>query len=390
MPNKKNLKSAPKTQAKPKTQPKSRAKPTPKRETKLKSEAKHTPKAKPTQKAQQKAKPKRETWHKDEYAKYQQYQPEVMDEEMFEEIAKDKRNTWAKGIGNKQFKYNSKLLDPQYAAQKAVKNGHKAYVGDVNKDGVDDVMIINKSGKIKAFNAHIPKKSKQQQYMEYYKAGGVKNENGKAVFGDKKDFKAWIAMTVANMDANGTRAKINKELNKQGFASYKVKQKTFMETIKSQAKTFYETAINEFSNMIKLPVSEINKVMNYNKFISIYLRTILNSLFNINPATPSDSNEAKIINKVLKRKWSEESGLTNLQTTLNTAIGDITTKNDRLCLKGSIGLMYEGLLNGMPIEEMQHRISENIYKIFGPDYFNPIVNMCTHAANIVFSEMNQQ
>ena len=125
------------------------------------------------------------------------------------------------------------LLYSDYAAQQAVKKGNKAFVGDVNNDGVDDVVIVNKNKKIKAYNAHVPKKSKQQQYMEYYKAGGVRQgEDGEAVFGDKRDFKAWIAMTAQNLDANGTKSKINKELAKQGFSGYKVKEKHSLKVLK--------------------------------------------------------------------------------------------------------------------------------------------------------------
>ena len=308
---------------------------------------------------------------------------------MYEELTKDKRNTWAKGVENRQFKYDSKLLDPYYAAQVATKRGHKAFVGDINNDNVDDVVIVNKARKIKAFNGHIPKKSKQEQMMRYYKEGGVKmGEDGEAKFGDKLDFKKWIEMTVANMDAAGTRAKINKELNKQGFASYKVKQKTFLETLKAQIKPFYEQSINEFSNHIQVPLGDINKIMPYNKFVSIYIRTILNSLYNINPATPANSFEGKIINKTLKRKWDDvNSGLNDLSKLIFTAFGDIITQSQTF--KPSIELIYNGLINNAPAEQIQTVLSQNLGSVMG-NRFENLINMATYAANIVMGEMQNE
>ena len=371
---------------------------------KAKSKPVQKAKSKPQPKAQVQAQPKpvttpkpksketkfgtlfNSTWVQDEDAKYKQYIPDQITPEMYEELTQDKRNTWAKGVENRQFKYDSKLLDPYYAAQVATKRGHKAFVGDINNDNVDDVVIVNKAKKIKAFNGHIPKKSKQEQLMRYYKEGGVKmGEDGEAKFGDKLDFKKWLEMTVANMDAAGTRAKINKELNKQGFASYKVKQKTFLETLKAQLKPFYDNTMNEFSNHIQVPLSDINKVMTYNKFASIYIRTILNGLYNINASTPANSFEGKIINKTLKRKWDANSGLADLSKLLMTAFGDIVTQSGTF--PNSIELIYRGLMAGAPNEEIQNVLSQNLVSAIG-NRFDNLISMATGAANIVMSEMN--
>ena len=371
-----------KTQSKPKTQPKSTTqqskalKPTAKPETKGR---------KPEPKSQAKIKSSGtfgSNWTKDENAKYKQYQPEKLTPEMFEELTSNKKNKWAKSIQNKQFKYDSKLLDPEYAAQYAVKKGNKAFVGDVNADGVDDVLIASKGKKIKAYNGHVPKKSKQEQYMRYYKDGGVKvGSDGEAVFGDKKDFKAWLAMTAQNLDANGTKSKINKELAKQGFSGYKVKEKTFIESIKAQIKPFYDNNIGLVANRIGKTVSDINKVMNYTKFVSIYIRTILNSLFNINPATPSDSMEARIINKALKKKWLPETGFSDIANQVNLVFGDITTTN----LNNSILLILEGIVHGAPTEQIQTVLANKLVETFGNKFEN-ISRMCSAATNEIVNE----
>ena len=143
---------------------------------------------------------KQKQWGFDPNAKYNEYIPETFTKEYYEQLSGNKKNAWTKHMLNKDYKYDPKMMDPRYAAMKGAKRGLKAYFGDVNGDGVEDVALIDENGKIKSFNGFQPVQSKRRQLVKYYAQVGPEKltAKGSPIYYPKATFDQWMDQTATH------------------------------------------------------------------------------------------------------------------------------------------------------------------------------------------------
>ena len=250
---------------------------------------------------------KQKQWGFDPNAKYNEYIPETFTKEYYEQLSGNKKNAWTKHMLNKDYKYDPKMMDPRYAAMKGAKRGLKAYFGDVNGDGVEDVALIDENGKIKSFNGFQPVQSKRRQLVKYYAQVGPEKltAKGSPIYYPKATFDQWMEQTANYEKANGNLTKLNRELGNKGYEGYKLKEKTLTERVRTAMKPVYMNLINLISQQNNINLGIVRKIMPYNIFIPIYTRVVLNTLFNAEAEARSDSQIGQWISKTLKRKWTE-------------------------------------------------------------------------------------
>lgn len=249
---------------------------------------------------------KQKQWGFDANAKYNEYQPENFTKEYYEELAGNKKNAWTKHMLSKDYSYDPKMMDPKYAAMKGAKRGLKAYFGDVNDDGVADVALVDENGKIKNFNGFSQKQSKRRQLINYYNQVGPigLTKTGAPIYAGQNNFNDWVQQVAQYETQQGNLKKLNTDLGHKGYAGYKLKEKTVSEQVRAAVKPSYQNLLMQIAQSNNLNPTIVKRAMPYNLFISIYIRVVLNSLFNADPRSRSDDEQGQWIAKTLKKKWT--------------------------------------------------------------------------------------
>lgn len=245
-------------------------------------------------------------WGFDANARYNEYQPEDFTKAYYEELSGNKKNAWTKHMLSKDYDYDPKMMDPKYAAMVGAKRGLKAYFGDVNDDGVPDVALVDEKGKIKNFNGFSQKQSKRRQLVNYYNQVGPigLTKTGAPVYGPKSNFNDWVQAVAQHETQQGNLKKLNTELGHKGYAGYKLKEKTVSEFIRAAVKPAFQNLLMQIAQANNLNPTIVKRAMPYNIFISIYIRVVLNSLFNVSAQSRSDDEAGQWIAKTLKKKWN--------------------------------------------------------------------------------------
>ena len=327
------------------------------------------PKAKGVKKQKQTKQTKQ--WGFDSNARYNEYQPENFTKEYYEELANNKKNAWTKHMLSKDYDYDPKMMDSRYAAMVGAKRGLKAYFGDVNDDGVPDVALVDENGKIKNFNGFAPKQSKRRQLVNYYNQVGPigLTKTGAPIYGPKSNFNDWVQQVAQHETQQGNLKKLNTELGHKGYAGYKLKEKTVSEFIRAAVKPAFQNLQNQISKSYNLNPTIVKRAMPYNIFISIYIRVILNSLFNADPRSRSDDEQGQWIAKTLKKKWNG----TPFEGLKDSVINVFSQLNNTEFM--NIGnTIWQGFSNGVDSLSIQ----VNTIKQFG----NSIVNAFSKTANL--------
>ena len=141
--------------------------------------------------------------------------------------------------------YDPKFENPYYAAYYANKHGGKAYRGDFNDDGVDDIVIASKSGKISHVNGHSQHLSNRGRDLYYYDSeeylkGPFKTEKGRFDPLMKSAKKVWI-----DSFEDVKKAEANKVLQAAGMNTFKIKDKTVYDALKNNAELVYDVVIKQ-------------------------------------------------------------------------------------------------------------------------------------------------
>lgn len=313
-------------------------------------------------------------WGFDSNARYNEYQPEEFTKEYYEQLATNKKNAWTKHMLSKDYDYDPKMMDSRYAAMIGAKRGLKAYFGDVNDDGVPDVALVDEKGKIKNFNGFSQKQSKRRQLVNYYNQVGPigLTKTGAPVYGPKSNFNNWVQDVAKHESQQGNLKKLNTELGHKGYVGYKLKEKTVSEIIRTAVKPAFQNLQNQISQQFNLNPTIVKRAMPYNIFISIYIRVVLNSLFNAQPQSRSDDEAGQWIAKTLKKKWNGTQ-FEQLNRLKDSVIGVFNQLNRNGFT--DIGLaIWNGFSNGLDSLSIQ----VNTINQFG----NNIVNSFSNIANL--------
>lgn len=310
-------------------------------------------------------------WGFDANARYNEYQPENFTKAYYEELSGNKKNAWTKHMLSKDYDYDPKMMDPKYAAMVGAKRGLKAYFGDVNDDGVADVALVDEKGKIKNFNGFSQKQSKRRQLINYYNQVGPVGltKSGAPVYGPKSNFNDWVQAVAEHETQQGNLKKLNTELGHKGYVGYKLKEKTVSEQIRTAVKPTYQNLLIQIAQANNLNPTIVKRAMPYNLFISIYIRVVLNSLFNASPESRSDDEQGQWIAKTLKKKWNN----TPFETLKQSVFNVFASLNNQGF--NDIGAaIWQGFSNGLDSVSIQ----SNVIKQFG----NNIVSSFTNVANL--------
>ena len=212
-------------------------------------------------------------------------------------------------IWNTTYDYSAKHEHPDYAAAYAKKIGGKAFRADINGDKTDDIIITNKSGRIKYVNGHTIKPSTRGKDLDYYDSDHYKN----APF----EHKTASGKTVKDLFGKYSRAEYNKTLTPEakknankllretGFATYQVKEKTLNKILKESASELYknviETIVARHENVNK---TKLKQQLPMSRFETLIVNAILLKMYN------ADFNKSKSyldqLVSNLKKVWNND------------------------------------------------------------------------------------
>lgn len=305
----------------------------------------------------------------DKYARYGQYQPEEFTAEEYEQIKSNKKNQWHESVKTNDMKYDSRYMDPKFLAYQAAKKGLKPLYGDFDNDGVPDSAMVDENYKLKSFNGYTTKPSKRHQYAEFYKKVPPKelNDAGYPVY---EDFNEFYDTYVQELDNKKMREELNKNLAKSGFATYKVKEKTFNEIIGQQIRDEYKLYIGEYCKTLGITQEYFKKIMPMNTLVSLYIRSMLNALFGADYNATTDSEQGRWITKTINKKYPEghefygfKQNLIQAFTSINEYIGrDIIMDIFGIFAQGGsndhvLGILYQELSELIPQDQFLYSVS---------------------------------
>lgn len=305
----------------------------------------------------------------DKYARYGQYQPEEFTAEEYEQIKSNKKNQWHESLKNRDMKYDSRYMDPKFLAYQAAKKGLKPLYGDFDNDGVPDSAMVDENYKLKTFNGYTAKPSRRHQYATFYNNVPPKelNDAGYPVY---EDFDEFYDMYVQELDNKKMREELNKNLAKSGFATYKVKEKTFNEIIGQQIRDEYKSNIGGYCKTLGVTQEYFKKIMPMNTLVSLYIRSMLNALFGADYNATTDSEQGRWITKTINKKYPEghefygfKQNLIQAFTNINGYIGrDIIMEIFKIFAQGGsndhvLGIIYNKLNEVIPTDQLLSNVS---------------------------------
>ena len=306
---------------------------------------------------------------RDKYARYGQYQPQEFTAEEYEQIKANKKNQWHESVKNKDMKYDSRYLDPKFLAYQGAKKGLKPLYGDFDNDGVPDSALVDENYKLKSFNGYVTKPSKRHQYATFYNTVPPKelNDAGYPVY---EEFDEFYDSYVQELDNKKMREELNKNLAKSGFATYKVKEKTFNEIIGQQIRDEYKSNIGGYCKTLGVTQEYFKKIMPMNTLVSLYIRSMLNALFGADYNATTDSEQGRWITKTINKKYPEghefygfKQDLIQAFTNINGYIGkDIIMEIFEIFAQGGsndhvLGIMYNKLNEIIPTDQLLSNVS---------------------------------
>lgn len=327
---------------------------------------KRVPKKSPKEKTVEEPKEKRKG---DKYARYGQYQPEEFTDEEYQKIKSNKKNQWHESVKNKDMKYDSRYMDPKFLAYQAAKKGLKPLYGDFDNDGVPDSAMVDENYKLKTFNGYTAKPSRRHQYATFYNNVPPKelNDAGYPVY---EDFDEFYDNFVQELDNKKMREELNKNLAKSGFATYKVKEKTFNEIIGQQIRDEYKSNIGGYCKTLGVTQEYFKKIMPMNTLVSLYIRSMLNALFGADYNATTDSEQGRWITKTINKKYPEghefygfKQNLIQAFTNINEYIGrDIIMEIFKIFSQGGsndhvLGIIYNKLNEVIPQDQLLSNVS---------------------------------
>ena len=216
---------------------------------------------------------------------------------------------------SKQISYDPKLENPNYAAYYADKNNYKAYRGDFNEDGVDDIVITTKTGKIRTINGHTPHKSNRGIDLQYYGSDAYakaphKTKSGRLDVLSKDGKKTWIT----SLD-DATKNAANEVLKAAGMNTFVVKKIKATKAINENAKIVYDTVIKQLESAYPNAKGKLRSKLSSATFASRINNAILLALGGALDKDIKPSNLDFILTK-LRSEFNKED---NKQTVLDLA-----------------------------------------------------------------------
>ena len=302
----------------------------------------------------------------DKYARYGQYHPNEFTPEVFEQIKHNKDNSWANAVRKNDYKYDSRYLDKEFLAYQAARKGLIPYYGDFDNDGVPDSALVDQKMGLKQFNGYSQKPSKRPQYTNFYENNPPQtfSDNG---FPEYDDFDEYIERYADDLEAKKTREAINKDLKKKGFAEYKVKEKTFNEIVSDAIRTEYKNNFNNYANDLGVTPAYLKRLVPVNTLVSLYVRSLLNSLFGVDPTATSDSNHGRWITKTINKKYPSTHQFAGFKQNLLNAFDTINGVIGRELIKTICNLINKGYNNTEVLYNIVQLIQNQINS-------NPVLN----------------
>lgn len=290
-----------------------------------------------------------------------------LDQENWGRITGTKGNDWINTFNKAHdFSYNPKMLDPQYAAWHGAKYGTTVYQGDVNNDGISDIIEVDEDDKIRTFNGYKIGPSKQKLYQEFYntEANKAVGKNGKPYYPVK--FDNWYQARSSQLSAD-ERKTLNTDLSKKGMHGYKVKETTINEHIKNVLKneayanmqmSKYDYCIGSLAQTINYDPKVVKRSLPMSSVVGQFVRAVLFKLFNIGTSGNRETDDA-VIGKLSRVANSKKYGLkTNI---INQILAFVNNPEDMIQIVSSIWTnlvinknytaCQQALINNIPVDQ---------------------------------------
>lgn len=262
-----------------------------------------------------------------------------------------------KALFKNNINFNPNMLNPNYAQYQAQKKGGQSYVGDYDGDGINDVIVNDKNGKIMYVNGHSIKPTNRPYIMKYYASDDFKNsthltKGGLFQLFNDKDFTAW-AKALPSED----KKELNKKLKDAGIQTLRIKSATAGQVVKEQSKSYYSEIVDLLSEKYNINPTDLRKKLPAAVFSNILTNTMFlgySGLINNIKSEAQLSNLIKMLkqqfnNKELKDEVEKKSKLIfeyMIENSLRVKLGEIIYNTIVLKQDNKIN-MYKSLIEGL-------------------------------------------
>lgn len=318
----------------------------------------------------------------DKYARYGQYKPNNFTSNVYEQIEGNKKNKWAEVVRKQDYKYDSRYLDKDYLAYMGAKKGLIPYYGDFDGDGVPDSALVDKNMKLKQFNGYSQKRSKRPQYINFYehnKPTGF-SDNGFPLYAD---FDEYIDQYTDEIESKKIRENINKDLARNGFATYKVKEKTFNEIVSAAVRNEYKNKLNNYCQQLNVTPAYFKRILPLNTLTSLYIRSLLNALFNADPSATTDSDQGRWITKTINKKYPDNHQFAGFKQNLIVSFNQINNIIGQNLILTIFNLINKGYDNAQVLYNLVNLIKG---EISNNQTLQNIANICRAAIQLRIKE----
>lgn len=274
------------------------------------------------------------------------------EEAMFGENYKHVFNDDKHPYWNRKVSYDPKLENPNYAAYMADKIGGKAYRDDFNDDGVEDIVITTKTGKVKYINGHSEHQSTRGKDLPFYDSLAYQKASHKTAKGSldvlSKNVRRKYEETMSNKD----KLEADKILRAAGFSCYMAKPKTLNRILKESAGELYKNVIEAIVAKHEVDKKKLKQQLSMSRFETLIVNAILLKLYKADLKQSKSSLDQLVAD--LKKAWDKSKDKSAIINFANNAI-DVLSKPEilddlavplyNITLKDSKhGEVYEGLI----------------------------------------------